>query len=56
MRIGICYNMVTSDRTDRSDPGGLMEYAGHKVGRHMSIYNVKTDKSPLVIGTVFRYV
>ena len=42
------------DRADKSDPGGLMEYAGHKVGRHMSIYHVGTAKDPLVIGTVCR--
>ena len=56
MRIGICYNMVTSDRTDRSDPGGLMEYAGHEVGRCTSIYHLGITRGSLVIGTVFRYV
>ena len=53
---GICYNMVISDRADRSDPGDLMEYAGHEVGQRTSIYNLGTNKGPLVIGTVFRYV
>ena len=53
---GICYDMVISDRAARSYPGGLMEYVGHKVGWHTRIYNVGTDKGPLVISTVFGYV
>ena len=48
--------MVISNRAARSNPGSLMEYAGHKVGRCTSIYNIGNDKVPLVIGTVFRYV
>ena len=56
MIIGICYNMVICDRADGSNPRGLMEYAGHEVGRRRSIYHVGTDKGPLVIATVFRYV
>ena len=51
----ICYNMIISDRADRSDPGGLKEHVGHKVGQRRSVYHVETDKGPLVIGTVFRY-
>ena len=51
----ICYNIVISDRADRSDPGGLEEHVGHEVGRRTSIYHVGTDKGPLVIGDVFRY-
>ena len=52
---GICYNMIISDRADRSNPGGLKEYVGHGVGRYKSISHIGTDKGPLVIGTVFRY-
>ena len=47
--------MVISDRANRSYPGGLVEYAGHKVGRRTSIYNVGTAEGSIVIGTVFRY-
>ena len=47
--------MVISDRPDRSNPGGLMEYVGHKIGWRTSIYHIGTDKGPLVIGTIFRY-
>ena len=52
----IGFNMVISDRADRSNPGGLMEYAGHAMGWRTSIYNVVTDKGPLAIDTVFKYV
>ena len=45
-----------SDRADRSDPGGLMEYAKHTMRQRTSIYNVGTDKGSVVIGTVCRYV
>ena len=41
---GIGLNMVISDRADRSDPGGLMEYAKHTMRQRTSIYNVGTDK------------
>ena len=51
----ICYNMIISDRADRSDPGGLKEHVGHEVGQRTSIYHVGTDKAPLVISTIFRY-